>query len=369
MHSLAVLVAGEDQLDQWMMRNPDELFDRPPEPAVINADNPYVYVPHLGCAAHETPLRHEDAAYWPDQLDDGIRTLVLEDRASVRRRRGAPVAAWTGRGLPAHTISLRSASRGQFRIQDLEGRSIGTVDEARACEVVHPGAVYLHQGVPWRVVELDLDQRVASVEPSDGDTYTQARSDTTIRLLTSDAERRVGGAVLRLGAVEVTSQVVGYQIRSVADHELLSREALELPPTELRTRAIWYAFHDQLLESADVGPGPLPGALHAAEHAAIGILPLFTICDRWDVGGVSTAWLPETDTATVVIHDAHPGGAGVAELAFAAADVHLHATLEVLRNCRCSDGCPSCVQSPKCGNGNEPLDRGAARRLLEATLA
>lgn len=366
--SLAVLVAGEDQLDQWMMRHPDELFGRPPEPAVVNLDNPHVFVPHLGCAAHELGLRHADAEFWPDQLDEGIRQLVVEDRATVRTRRGEPVAVWTGRGLPAPTIGLRSASRGEYRICDLDERTIGTVDESRAFAVVHPGAVYLHQGRAWQVVELDRDRHMALVEPASGDHYTQPRSDTTIRLGQADRTRSVGSSTLRLGSVEVTTQVVGYRVRSTTSHELVATESLELPPTHLSTRAIWYVFDDTVVDRADVPAVDLPGALHAAEHAAIGILPLFTICDRWDVGGVSTEWLPETNAATVVIHDAHPGGAGIAELAFAAADRHLAATLSVISECGCADGCPSCVQSPKCGNNNEPLHKDAAARLLRATL-
>jgi DEAD/DEAH box helicase domain-containing protein len=171
-----------------------------------------------------------------------------------------------------------------------------------------------------------------------------------------------------LGSVEVTTQVVGYRVRTTAGHELVATESLELPPTHLSTRAVWYTFDDDVVDAAQVAPPDLPGALHAAEHAAIGILPLFTICDRWDVGGVSTAWLPETNAATVVIHDAHPGGAGIAELAFDAADRHLSATVAVIDECGCVDGCPSCVQSPKCGNNNEPLDKAAAVRLLRATL-
>jgi DEAD/DEAH box helicase domain-containing protein len=367
--SLAVLVAGEDQLDQWMMRHPDELFSRPPERAVVNLDNPHVFVPHLGCAAHELGLRHADTDYWPDQLDEGIRQLVTQDRASIRTRRGEPVAVWTGRGLPAPTIGLRSAARGQYRICDHDDRTIGTVDESRAFAVTHPGAVYLHQGRAWRVAELDRERHVAIVEPASGEEYTQPRSDTTIRLLQCDQTRPVGAATLRLGSVEVTTQVVGYRVRSTSSHELLATESLELPPTHLSTRAVWYVFDDALVERARVSGQDLPGALHAAEHAAIGILPLFTICDRWDVGGVSTVWLPETNAPTVVIHDAHPGGAGIAELAFDAADRHLAATLSVISECACTDGCPSCVQSPKCGNNNEPLDKAAAARLLSTTLA
>lgn len=366
--SLAVLVAGEDQLDQWMMRHPDELFGRPPEPAVINLDNPHVYVPHLGCAAHELALRHSDAEFWPDQLDEGIRQLVVEDRASVRRRRGEPAVVWTGRGLPAPTIGLRSAARGEYRICDPDDRTIGTVDESRVFSVAHPGAIYLHQGRAWRVVELDQDRHRAVVEPDSGDHYTQPRSETSIRLLDVDRTRAVGRSTLRLGSVEVTTQVVGYRVRTTSGHELVATESLELPPTHLSTRAVWYTFDDSVVADARIGPADLPGALHAAEHAGIGILPLFTICDRWDVGGVSTAWLPETNAATVVIHDAHPGGAGIAELAFAEADRHLAATLRVVTDCACADGCPSCVQSPKCGNNNEPLDKAAAAALLRVTL-
>jgi DEAD/DEAH box helicase domain-containing protein len=366
--SVAVLVAGQDQLDQWMMRHPDELLGRPPEPSVINVDNPFVFVPHLACAAHEFGLRHEDLRYWPDQLDEGVRRLVIDDRATVRRRRGRPVAVWSGRGVPAPTIGLRSASRGEVRVHDDDGATIGTVDLARAAEVVHEGAVYLHQGVAWRVRDLDLDTRRAEVEPTDGATYTMARTETTIRLLESDRTRRVGRSGLTLGSVEVTSQVIGYQVRDSSSHEVLDRVDLDLPPTHLMTRAVWYRPDDDAIAEAGVAARALPGALHAMEHAAIGILPLFTICDRWDVGGVSTVFLPETAGPTVVIHDAHPGGAGIAELAYGAADRHLAATLDVVAACRCDGGCPSCVQSPKCGNGNEPLDKDAAAHLLRVLL-
>lgn len=366
--SLAVLVAGEDQLDQWIVRNPDQLFDRKPEPAVISLDNPHVYTPHLGCAAHEVPLRHSDITYWPDQLDDGVRRLVLDDRATVRRRRDGPAVVWSGRGLPAPAIGLRSTSQGEYRIVDPGDRTVGTVDESRVSTAVHTGAIYLHQGRAWHVVHLDDTDRVAHVEPSSGEHYTQPRSQSSIRLLQVDRTRRAGTSTLHLGSVEVTTEVTGYRVRNASSHELLGSYALERPPLHLCTRAIWYTFDEDTLDRAEVGPDELPGALHAAEHAGIGILPLFTICDRWDVGGVSTPWLPETGAPTIVIHDAHPGGAGVAELAYDAADRHLPATLAVVADCPCATGCPSCVQSPKCGNNNEPLDKHAAARLLQASL-
>ncbi len=252
--SLAVLVAGEDQLDQWMVRHPDDLFSRAPEPAVINADNPFVYVPHLACAAQEQALRRDDERMWPDQLDEGVRRLVLGDRAAVRRRRGQREVVWTGRGLPAPTIGLRSSSRGEVRIVDGDGELIGTVGADRAPATVHTGAVYLHQGRPYSVTDLDLDARTAVVEPTSGDAYTRTRSDTSIRVLERDRHRAVGAAGLALGSVEVTSQVVGFQTRSVATHEVLDTTPLDLPPSRLVTRAVWYTFDDDLVGRSEVGP-------------------------------------------------------------------------------------------------------------------
>ncbi len=367
--SIAVMVAGENQLDQWMMANPLELFDREPERAVVNLDNPFVFVPHLGCAALELPLRHRDEKYWPTQLDEGIRQLVLTDRAKIRTHRSERLVNWAGRGTPAPTLSLRSAGRGEFRIAEADGTVIGTVDESSLYQSTHVGAIYLHQGSAWKVTDLDFDTRTVTVVADPGKTYTQARSSKQLRVISISDQRQVGASTLHLGSVEVATQVTGYQLRNSSSHKVIASETLDVPASQLNTRAVWYSFDDALIDRARIDPADLGGALHAAEHAAIGILPLFTICDRWDVGGVSTDWLESTGQPTVVIHDAYPGGAGMAEMAFEAADRHLSATLEVLRKCRCSDGCPSCVQSPKCGNGNEPLDKAAAIRLLGATLA
>ncbi len=216
------------------------------------------------------------------------------------------------------------------------------------------------------MTQLDLEARTAHVVPDDGSTYTQTRRSTEIALLDEIGCTAVQAARVFLGRVEVTTQVTGFLRKSTERHEVLERVQLDLPPSTLDTTAVWWVFDDDTLRRAGVGTNDLPGALHAAEHAGIGILPLFALCDRWDVGGVSTPWLPETGAATIVIHDAAPGGAGVAELAFRSAPRHLAATLEVLDGCGCAGGCPSCVQSPKCGNGNEPLDKAAAATLLRA---
>ena len=368
--SLAALVAGDDQLDQWFLHHPDQLFERGAERCVINPANPYVLLPQLACAAYELPLTTDDDVWWPDLLDDAVRELVLDDRLRMRptTSRQGPAAVWAARGRPADGLGLRSAGSDEFVIATAGGDLIGTVDGARAQRLVHPGAVYLHQGTSWRVMDLDLEQHVARVEPDDGDEYTQPRTVTDIEIIDTEQHRLVGAADLFLGTVRVRTDITGYRRYHVRTREQLGTHELQLPTLELVTRALWYVIDDEVVDDADIDPASLLGALHAIEHAAIGILPLFAICDRWDVGGLSTPWMPGTGAPTIVIHDAHPGGAGVADLGYASADRHLAATLDLIATCSCSDGCPSCVQSPKCGNGNDPLDKHAAVALLERVL-
>ena len=369
--SLAVLVAGEDQLDQWLMAHPSEVFTRPPEPAVINPSNPYILHPHLGCAAFEFPLTSADERWWPELLDDGVRTMVRDDRLKVRpptSRRPLPSAVWAARGYPAHGIGLRSGSTTEYRIARDDDSLVGTVDESRAFDLVHPGAIYLHQGSTYRVRVLDLDDHVAVVEPCDGHEYTVARTDVSMRVLGVDRSRSVGRAMLHLGTIEVASQVTGYQRKDATTGEVLGTETLELPPARLETRGVWYTITPAELMAARIDASSWPGTLHAVEHAAIGILPLFTICDRWDVGGVSTVRQAEMGLPTILIYDGYPGGAGIAELGYDVADRHLATTLEVIAECACVDGCPSCVQSPKCGNWNEPLDKAGGASLLRRVL-
>ena len=362
--SLTVLVAGQDALDQWLMAHPDEVFTRVPEPAVVNAANPFVLEPHVACAAYERPLEVRDRDLWGPELDEAVRALVVGDQLVVRGER----VAYCGPAFPASGIGLRSGSSTEFRIVDGDGRLIGTVDEGRAFESVHPGAVYLHQGQHFRVTRLDLTDHAAWVETADGAEWTQAQTVSDLMIATEDEAVKVGRARLSIGNVEVSQQVVGYQRKAAGSGEVLGREELDLPATRLATRAFWYTVHDPILEDAGLAPRVVPGALHAAEHAGIGMLPLFTICDRWDVGGVSTAIHPQTGEATIFIYDGYIGGAGIAELGYASGRRHLLATREAIAGCPCESGCPSCVQSPKCGNWNEPLEKDAAVRLLDALL-
>ncbi len=364
--SLAVLVAQDDPLDQYLVTHPEDLFDRPAEDAVIDPSNPFVLEPHLLCAAREHPLAEEELAFFgPEAADAAAR---LEERGELVRRRGT--LHHRGREAPHRRVDIRSSSGHLFAIVIRETcELLGTVDESRAYDHVHPGAVYLHQGEQFEVSELDLVNRVALVSRADPDYYTQSRDTTDIEVVGASERAATGDGVPTFyGAVRVTNQVVGFVRRLVASGEVVDSVPLDLPPQTLETKAVWWAIPQRVISRAAIRPPDLPGAVHAAEHAAIGLLPLVATCDRWDVGGVSTAYHPDTDACTIFVYDGYAGGAGIAERGFRSAERLLEATLETVRGCPCPHGCPSCVQSPKCGNGNEPLDKAGAVALLAAML-
>jgi DEAD/DEAH box helicase domain-containing protein len=358
----AVLVAGDDQLDQWYAAHPDQLLARRPEAAVVNPQNPYVLRPHAACAAHELPLTLDDEEYFGAELGDIVRELVLADQLKPR---GAKMF-WAGRAPPAPEVGLRSGSSVEYRLVDqTTDRLVGTVDGARVFHVAHVGAMYLHQGRQYRVDRLDTADHVATLLPADTtDEYTQARDDIDVMVRGTSAAADVGFGRAWLGDVEVTSRVVGYQRKRISTNETVDVVDLDLPPQTLVTRACWYSVPPEVLARAGVDASRVLGTVHAAEHGLIGLLPLFAICDRWDVGGVSMAFHPATGEPTIFVYDGYPGGAGIADLAFASLHDHVRATLELIDQCPCDDGCPSCVQSPKCGNWNEYLDKQGAVALL-----
>jgi DEAD/DEAH box helicase domain-containing protein len=277
---------------------------------------------------------------------------------------------WTRRERAADLADIRSSGGSPVRIvEESTGRLVGTVDGAAAHSTVHRGAVYLHLGETYVVDELDIDLGVAVVQPARPDYSTSAREITDIRILDSDRVQPWGEASLTFGSVEVSAQIVAYLKRRVSTGEVLGEEPLDLPARHLQTKAVWWTLTDSQLADSAVDARDIPGAAHAAEHAAIGLLPLFATCDRWDIGGVSTAVHPDTGLMTVFVYDGHPGGAGFAERGFATARAWFTATREAIASCECEAGCPSCVQSPKCGNGNSPLDKAGAIILLDVLLA
>ena len=365
--ALAVLVVREDPLDRYVLEHPGVVFDQPVESTVLDPANPHVLGPHLAAAAAEHPLTDDDAITWFGPTAPA-RLVELAEQGTLRHRRTGYY--WTQRGSAAERIDLRGDAASPVRlVEDGTGRLLGTVEAARAPATVHAGAVYLHPGVGHVVLALDLAESVALVRVEEVDYTTTAEEIADYRILGVDERVAWGDAEVAIGEVEVTSQVVGYVRRRAGSGEILGREPLEMPERTLRTRGTWWTVSEhQVAALADAGID-LGGAAHAAEHAAIGLMPLVATCDRWDIGGVSTELHPDTGRCTVVVYDGHPGGAGFADRGFAAARQWWQATRDHIASCSCAVGCPSCVQSPKCGNGNEPLDKAGAVLLLDALLA
>jgi DEAD/DEAH box helicase domain-containing protein len=361
-HGLAVLVASEDALDQFFMRDPEALLGRRVEAAILDHTNPRVLDGHVRSAAFEAPLDDADAGtLGPEALE---RAALIPDL-----RRTARGYVWAGRDYPAGRFGLRSATPDTFTVVDIStGSLLGLIERERAYSTVHDGAVYLHLGDSYRVLELDHAARTALVEPFAGDEYTQAKKDTMTAILEGRrAERRLG-VDLSFGAVTVTEQVVAYQRKRIQDNETIETVALDLPQTEFETEAIWFVPEQWMLEGLEEMPRLL-GSLHAAEHSLIALLPLWAMCDRWDIGGLSTNLHFQTGRPTIFVYDGHAGGVGITERGFDAFEGWTRDTARMLEGCPCDHGCPSCVQSPKCGNLNEPLDKAGALTLLQRMLS
>ena len=363
--ALALFVARDDPLDTYLVHHPEAIFGQGVEATVLDPDNPYVLAPHLCAAAEELPLTPEDLAVFGPATAEVLADLV--DRGMLRRRpRGW---FWTRREHACDLADIRGAGGPPVQIvEEDSGLLLGSVDEAAAHTAVHPGAVHLHQGLTYVVSELDLEGGIALVRGENPDYSTWAREVTEIEILKTLREEAWGDAAVRFGEVRVARQVVGYLRRDLRTGAVLGEQPLELPERVLRARAVWWTVGREAEERLRAEGVELRGAAHAAEHASIGLLPLFATCDRWDIGGVSTALHADTGLLTVFVYDGHEGGAGFAERGYAAARDWLRATRDAVAACECAAGCPSCIQSPKCGNGNEPLSKPGAVRLLDALL-
>ena len=359
----AVFIARDDPLDSYLLHHPDTLLGHPVEPAVLDPANPYVLGPHLAAAAAELPLTEPDLELFGPAAAESVAGLAAA--GDLRRR---PAGWYYARHRrPAREISIRGEAGRPVRVvEEATGRLIGTMDEPSAHRYAHDGAVYLHQGESYLVSRLDLAERVALVEPGDPGYTTHASDVTDIDVIAERRRVSWGAADLLLADVRVTRQVVGYARRRTGEKAKGPRIELQLPERKLSTVAVAWT-----LPNESVPPIPandLGGAAHAAEHAAIGLLPLFATCDRWDVGGLSTELHQSTGQLTVFVYDGQPGGAGFAERGFAIAADWLRATRNAIDACPCESGCPSCIQSPKCGNGNSPLSKAGAVALLNTVL-
>ena len=299
-------VAGEDALDQFFCRHPTEFLERPVERAILDHESEQIHEAHLAAAAYELPLTPEDGEIFGPRWEEHARRLVQQGALRERGGRYLP----RGPGYPAARIALRSASPDSVAIVEADGGEvIGTVETARAHSAVHPGAVYLHMGAAYEVEELDLAQHRAVVRPFNGDWYTQPKKESETWIEQVRDQRHTCGVTLSFGVVSVTEQVVAYQKKSVSDHSVLDLLAVDMPEQDFVTQALWYELPDSLVRE-EFPLEVLQGSLHAAEHGQIAVLPLIAMCDRWDIGGLSTAYHHQTGVPTIFIYDGHPGGVG-----------------------------------------------------------
>ncbi len=360
-----VLIARDDPLDAHLFAHPELIFDRPVEQTVLHPENPYVLGPQLAAAAQEAPLQPADARWFGASMTSLAQRLATQGLLRAR----ASGWYWTRPERAVDAIELRGAvGRTVEIIESTSGRVLGSVDGAAADRTVHEGAVYLHQGEQWLVTRYLAAEGVAMVRRVELPYYTQPVGTSQVRILAEQSRRSVGRGVVCLGEVELSGQVLGYLRRDAITGDVWDETALDLPVHRMTTQSMWWLVPDEVVARLSFSAVRLGSAAHAAEHTAIGLLPAFAPCDRWDIGGLSTALHPDTDVCTIFVHDGAPGGAGFAERGFTVAEQWWRAALERLTGCDCDAGCPSCCVSPKCGNGNQMLDKSSAAELLDALL-
>ncbi len=362
--ALIILVALPDALDQYFMRHPGDFFARPPETAVVDPRNRRILKDHLVAAAAELPLRVDEGHLYGADLG----ALIAELQAEGRLVQSAAGDEWYARRKhPARDINIRSAGEA-FAIVDPAGKSIGSVDGVRALHECHPGAIYLHGGRQFEVLALDLERRTVRARPARVDYYTGTLGEKETEILQVEEHRRAAAHAARLGRLKVTERITGYEKRRIFGQDRISTHPLDLPPQTFETQGLWIEIPDGLARRVSAADLHFMGGIHAAEHAMIALFPLFALCDRGDVGGISYPFHPEVGGPAVFIYDGYPGGIGLSERCYRVLDDLLAETLRLLEECPCEAGCPSCVQSPKCGSGNRPLDKAAARLILAGLL-
>jgi DEAD/DEAH box helicase domain-containing protein len=366
--SLSFLIGLDNPLDQYFMRHPESFFGKSFENALVNPANPYILRAHLLCAAWELPLTDLDEEFFGPTM--AVEIKELEEQGLLRQVRGrwhvVPSIAY-----PAEGVNIRAAFGENYAIIDSSsGALMEIIDSSTALFFIFPGAIYLHQGESYLVEKLDISARTAYAKPVEVNYYTQDKEITDLHIIKVLKDKDCRDTKVYLGEVEVTTRVVGFKKKAQFTEEVIGEEPLDLPPMRFPTIALWFDLPKQAVKRVDEDEVGLDfaGGLHAVEHAAIGILPMFALCDRNDIGGVSTPLHPDTGKPQVFIYDAYPGGIGISEKGFDLVEELWQTTLKAIEECPCEDGCPSCVQSPKCGNNNKPLDKKAAQLLLEGLL-
>ncbi len=365
--SLSFLIGLDNPLDQYFMRHPEAFFGKSFENALINPENPYIVKPHLLCASWEHPLTDEDEGMFGESFAKA--RAELEEQGLLKDRGGRWYLS-PNIPYPAEDVNIRSTSRDRYTVVDASQgyRELETVEATVAFFQIHCGAIYLHQGEAYLVTELDLMTHTAYVMPTDADYYTQTKDITDLSIVEVNQQRDIGRVKVYLGEVEVTTRVVGFRKKRQFTEEVIGEEPLDLPPYSFQTVAFWFDIAEQTAQELAITELDFAGGLHATEHAAIALLPLFALCDRNDIGGLSTPAHADTGRPQIFIYDAYPGGIGIAQKGFELVEELWQATLKAISECPCEAGCPSCIQSPKCGNNNEPLDKKAAELILQGLL-
>ena len=364
--SLVILIAKPDALDQYFMKHPEELFDRSFEAAMLDPDNPYVVDLHLPCAAAEEPLTLEDSRFWGDSFKTRLKDL---ERKGVLLRTAEGEPEWFPRERRPHMrVDIRSAGETYTIFEKQTGQAIGTIDGIRAFKECHPGAVYLHMARQYQVTDLFTDKKDIIVERAKLNYFTRALSEKETEILDINSARPEAQFLVKQGQLRVTERIVGYEKRALPGQELMGVFPLDLPPQVFETSGFWIEIEPEIEAYIEREGHHFMGSIHAIEHAAIGIFPLFALCDRNDVGGISYPHHSQVGKSAIFIYDGYPGGVGLAKRGFEVISDLLQKTLDLIRGCECEEGCPSCIHSPKCGSGNKPLDKAGAVKLLDALL-
>jgi len=364
--SLVALIAKPDALDQYFMRNPSSFFERPYEAAVLDPDNPYVTAAHLPCAALEQPLTLEDARSWPRDVPGRLEELEISGDL-VRSADDPPT--WYAVNRKHHLgVNIRSVGETYSVFDAATGAAIGSIDGGRAWKECHPGAVYLHRGRQYLVEKLDIENRDIVVRRCDLKYFTRVRSEKETEVLRVHRSRPAGRFVVREGVLRVTEQITGYEKRGIPGQELLGVVDLDLPSRSFGTIGFWIEIDEVIRDMVEKRGLHFMGGIHAIEHSAIGMFPLFALCDRNDIGGICYPHHPGLGKGAIFIYDGYPGGVGLAQRGYEMVVELLEQTRVLVSGCDCEDGCPSCIHSPKCGSGNKPLDKAAAVFVLECLL-
>jgi DEAD/DEAH box helicase domain-containing protein len=364
--SMIILVAKPDALDQYFMKHPDDFFERSYEAAVLDPNNPHVIEAHLPCAAAESSVTLDDEKFWSKDLS--VHLENLETRGELHRSaEGQPTWFATKRN-PQRYVNIRSAGESYSILEKGSGQVIGTVDGIRAFKECHPGAIYLHRARQYLVDDLILAKRDIIAHRSNLQYFTRVRTEKETQIIQVRRSRPKGQFLVREGDLKVTEVVTSYEKRALPGQVLMSTYPLDLPPQTFETVGLWVEIEEALKRFVEKRGFHLMGGIHAIEHGAIGIFPLFALCDRNDIGGICYTYHPQVGKGAIFIYDGHPGGVGLAQHGFEIILELLEKTMHQISSCECEEGCPSCIHSPKCGSGNKPLDKKAALLILECLL-